>query len=353
MLATTANFSNFTTSSPTSGFEHEANALVNKVLTTVSATLSLLGTLLIIGTFIAWKDFRSTSRRILVYISIADFFIAGGNLFGVWRRHEGSDHLCVAQSFVTTTACLWSFFWTTFLAAFMYITVAKKQRNKAEILLKIFHAFGWGIPLVIVGTALGLKKLGNDKDFFSSGWCWIDSKLESQNKLLWMLITGKAWEIAAYIICSIFYLMLKGHIRKEVYRHQNQFPSQISKEAALKMERKLTLVPVIFILVRIWGTTRFILYVSSPGRGMHKWEEVLLHLQGIGDSFQGFANFLLFCLFTEKFQARLGVAGHNLRVLCKKQKSDNSSSVADSTSVTDSQSQRTMVNERTRLLKSA
>jgi len=65
----------------------------------------------------------------------------------------------------------------------------------------------------------------------------------------------------------------------QVYRHQNQFPSQISKEAALKMERKLTLVPVIFILVRIWGTTRFILYVSSPGRGMHKWEEVLLHLQ--------------------------------------------------------------------------
>ena len=67
----------------------------------------------------------------------------------------------------------------------------------------------------------------------------------------------------------------------QVYGHQNQFPSQISREAVLKMERRLTLVPVIFILVRIWGTTRFILYVSSSDRDhTHAWwEEVLLHLQ--------------------------------------------------------------------------
>ena len=217
MLTSTEDLTNLTTAtSVPSGFEDEANAAINRVLTTISGSLSLLGTSLIIATYIAWKDFRSTSRRILVYISIADFFIAGSNLVGVWHRHAENDVLCEAQSFVTTTACLWSFFWTTFLAAFMYMTVAKKKRNKAEIMLKVFHAFGWGIPIIIVGTALGLNKLGNDKDFYTSGWCWISSALTNEERYLWMLLTGKAWEIAAYVLCSTFYLMLKCHIHKEV-----------------------------------------------------------------------------------------------------------------------------------------
>ena len=214
MTATTAD-TNFTTAAPTR-FEVEANKVVNRALVTISATLSILGTTLIIGTFVAWKDYRSTSRRILVYISIADFFVATSNLFGVWRYSDQSDIACETQSFVSTCASLWSFFWTTFLAVFLYTIVAKKKRRKAEIMLKVFHVFGWGIPLIIVGTALALDKLGNDKDYFTSGWCWIKWNLTTEDKHLWMLLTGKAWEIAAYILCSAFYLMLKIYIRREV-----------------------------------------------------------------------------------------------------------------------------------------
>lgn len=207
-------FLNFS-STPTQGFEDEANAVINRVLTTISASLSLLGTSFIIGTFIAWKDFRSTSRRILVYISMGDFFIAGGNLFGVWRRRDDST-VCKSQSFVTTCASLWSFFWTTFLAIFMYTVVVKKQADKAGTMLKFYHIIGWGVPLIITGTALGLEKLGNDNDVYSAGWCWIDSRLSKSDKYLWMLISGKAWEVTAFFVSSTFYLMLKYHIRKEV-----------------------------------------------------------------------------------------------------------------------------------------
>ena len=207
--------SNFSTATPTQGFENEANAVLNKTLTTVSASLSLLGTSFIIGTFIAWKDFRSTSRRILVYISISDFFIAGGNLFGVWQPRDDST-VCRSQSFVTTCASLCSFFWTTFLAIFMYTVVVKKQANKAGTMLRFYHVIGWGVPLIITATALGLRKLGNDNDLYSAGWCWIDSRLPKSEKYLWMLISGKAWEVTAFFVSSIFYLMLKCHIRKEV-----------------------------------------------------------------------------------------------------------------------------------------
>ncbi|KAL9968578.1 hypothetical protein ACROYT_G020687 [Oculina patagonica] len=341
---------NLTTTSPTTtthGFEDEANAVVNRVLTTISASLSLLGTFVIIATFIAWKDFRSMSRRILVYISIGDFFIAGGNLFGIWQSRDDST-VCKSQSFVTTCASLWSFFWTTFLAIFMYTVVAMKQSKKAETMLKFYHIIGWGVPLAVTGTALGLGKLGNDKDLFSAGWCWIDSKLPSHDKHLWMWVTGKAWEIAAYILSATFYLMLKCHIRKEVYRHQKQFPSPQSKESALKANKRLTLVPVIFVLVRIWGTLRFIIYISADIQSTDKvWEKILLYLHGIGDSSQGFFNFLLFCVFTEKFQTRLRIAAHALLLNCQKQPSrlPSRGKKTDETS-----HQPTLTNESTNLL---
>lgn len=75
-------------------------------------------------------------------------------------------------------------------------------------------------------------------------------------------------------------------------------------------------------------------------------------LQGIGDNSQGFVNFLLFCLFTEKFQARLGLAAHNLLLHCKKPKSAGSSSVTESSAGDANGHQAPIVNERSRLLKS-
>ena len=97
----------------------------------------------------------------------------------------------------------------------MYTAVARQRGNKADEMMKFFHIIGWGLPLVIVSVALGLGKLGQDH-VDSAGWCWIDGRLKKGEKEIWMLFTGKAWEITAYFLCSIFYLMLKCRIRKEV-----------------------------------------------------------------------------------------------------------------------------------------
>lgn len=196
--------------------------LVHKIVVTLSAVLSICGTSVIIGTFIAWEDFRSISRKILVYISMADFLTAGGNLLGFWinRAKLSCDKdflktLCEGQSFVTSTATLWSFFWTVFLAIFLYMVVVKKQRRIAETSLKIFHFFAWGVPLVLVGTALGLQKLGTRPDnFYTSGWCWVHLNMSSSEQGIWMLLLGKAWEIVAYVLIFVFYFTLKCHIRK-------------------------------------------------------------------------------------------------------------------------------------------
>jgi len=98
----------------------------------------------------------------------------------------------------------------------MYVTVAKKQRSKAEILLKVFHFIGWAVPLIIVGIALKEGAIGDGRDVFTSGWCWINASLPKNKRQLWTWITGKAWEVIAYILIFVFYFMLKFHIRKQV-----------------------------------------------------------------------------------------------------------------------------------------
>lgn len=199
---------------------HFQNASVSTSFVAVSSVtsgLSILGAIFIFLTYFTWKEIRTSSRRILVYISIADFFTALGNLFSVLHKEEGIT-LCKVQSFVTTTSSLWSFFWTTFMAVFLFFTVARRQPALAEKLLCGFHIFAWGVPIIIVGTALNQGVLGDDKDHFTAGWCWI-RKMETDERdrqLMWMWFTGKGWEIATYILIIIFYGALKWHIHRDV-----------------------------------------------------------------------------------------------------------------------------------------
>lgn len=57
----------------------------------------------------------------------------------------------------------------------------------------------WGFRLAITRpAAVALKKIGYDaSDVSVAGWCWIN--LEAEDRVLWMLLTGKLWELLAYI----------------------------------------------------------------------------------------------------------------------------------------------------------
>lgn len=196
---------------------HIANNDAAKVLSTLSASLSIVGTIVIIATYFIWKEIQTNSRLILVCISIADFFTAAGSLitrFDTRGLTNVKDTTCVIQSYITTTSCLCSFFWTTYLGLYLFLTVARKQLRVTDNLMLVFHITAWGIPLGIVTTALIEHKLGDDLDYVTSGWCWINNTI--RDKTFWMLITGKAWEIASYFLITILYITVKCHIRSEV-----------------------------------------------------------------------------------------------------------------------------------------
>jgi hypothetical protein len=144
-------------------------------ITITTSLLSIIGACVIFLTFaLKWKN-NETDKELmtfLVYITIADLFIAVGYLTGAIRFieaddtdsirtrvlacHQGKDPGCITQSFITTMFSMCSFFWTTIIAFNLWLPyVMTSQTNYRNIIpftginktTNIFyHVISWGIP---------------------------------------------------------------------------------------------------------------------------------------------------------------------------------------------------------------
>lgn len=191
--------------------------LWNEVILSGVSGLSALGSIAIIFTYFLWRDLQTTSRRILVYISFGDFFTVFPTLVIFWTRQYRNDSFsCKLQSFITTTAVMWSFFWTTSLAIYLYVSLVKKRHDVAERLMVIFHIINWCVPAVVVGLAWYNNVLGTTSHESTVGWCWIKNGKSRKDTIIWMLVCGKLWEIITYFINFILYFSVNRNIKKEV-----------------------------------------------------------------------------------------------------------------------------------------
>jgi len=270
-----------------------------QTVTIVSCILSIVGSLLIIITYIAWTDIRTRARQIVVFLSIADLLSAVGYLYGTARKFNENSWDCVAQSAVTTFANVSSFFWTCSIAVYIYLLIVQQQRQITRSCMISLHVVNWGVPAIIVAAGVLLGGLGWDRSFISVGWCWVN--LDNSYFLLWTLLGGKIWEFSAYILLPALYIIVKKHMYTQTHRFSDL---TLSDRHALmtRVDLKLTLIPVIFIFLRVWSTVRYVLYlVDSP----YKTNVVLMCLHGVGNTLQGAANCILFCFLTRKVRERL------------------------------------------------
>lgn len=56
--------------------------------------------------------------------------------------------------------------------------------------------------------------VGHDETLPFPSWCWIDPN--RPDVLAWQYLSGKAWEIACYVITVILYAAVKVHLIKQV-----------------------------------------------------------------------------------------------------------------------------------------
>ena len=130
-------------------------------LTFISSSLSIFGAFFVFIAFCAVNPFRpeNETRRLLLYLTLSDWLVAVANFVGTVRylvRYEDGifvncqekcDVVCVAQSFVTTVANMWSYFWNTVIAIHLFIALVYCRHGTHPWTLKIFtHTVCWFVP---------------------------------------------------------------------------------------------------------------------------------------------------------------------------------------------------------------
>lgn len=208
----------------------------------VTCALSIFGSLLIILSYVLFKELRTNARLILVHLSLADFGVAFSNLFGDWYRFyqyappcatnvpgmpllspPSVNRLCIAQAFLAHFSTISSVLWTMMLAAYMYTVVTKiKEAPLGNMWLMGFsYLFCYGMPLVLNIWMVCTGKLGFSP-YDTSGWCGsiltdahvIDGR---HNKDYFTAVLGyDLWILLTIIFIMAIYFSLHFYVRREV-----------------------------------------------------------------------------------------------------------------------------------------
>ncbi|KAK0057973.1 G-protein coupled receptor 157 [Biomphalaria pfeifferi] len=278
-------------------------------VTLLVSIMSILGCFVILIVHWLCPDLRTSGRNMLVHLTIADLLTAIGNVFGVtwYLTLESLDYTmvyCYFHSALTIMSSIASFLWTVVIAWFVFrilismqFSFSKRQKGYT-ILLPIVC---WGVPAVIALSAVGLNVLGYDHNLSQASWCWINP--ENEHALMWMFISGKAWELGTCISTFCLYGAVKILLFQQA-KKRSTLTSRTDRRTE-KANIKLTFVPIVFLVIRIWGTIRFLIGCYAHEFASSSAADWITILQGAGDSAQGFANFVMYIFTTKKIRHRI------------------------------------------------
>ncbi|KAL4227561.1 hypothetical protein ACF0H5_013003 [Mactra antiquata] len=280
------------------------------ILTAIMAGLSIFGGTCVCIIYIVFKDLRTPGRQLLFFLAFSDAFLAFGNLLGIiWFLYEDSPIIhrsevyCDFQSAMTIYFSIVSFSWTVIMGTSLFSTVVLNNQSFTSNYMRLFHVIAWIPGGIITLIALSLGVLGTDTSLDQASWCWIDPRVP--NALLWQFVTGKFFEIVCYIATVVLYSAIKIFLARQSKKVIGKTKKKSKKDVISEANKKLTFVPLVFIVCRIWGTLRFLIGNFGQDIVNEPYVTWINPLQGIGDSAQGFANFVIYCFSTESIRQRM------------------------------------------------
>ena len=212
-----------------------------RILVGITCSLSILGSLMIIASYIGFKSLRTTPRLILVHLSIMDLGVAVANLVGISvnfnkyyfdntntsykfglpiLKDPGTtvNNACITQAVFAVYFTRGSILWTISMAAYLYLRIVHHHiRQAAYHCLLATTFFCYLIPLFIVIWELVTDRLGYSP-FDSEGWCgekMVDLNTGKRQALL-SFIGYDVWIIITYVLVPILYVSILLYIRNEV-----------------------------------------------------------------------------------------------------------------------------------------
>lgn len=218
----------------------------------LTCSLSALGSLLILFSYVCFKQLRSRPREILMHIAIMDLGVSLANLIGdvvyfdqyyhsslpgnstlvpdtltppqlhpttlkvssstpegeSFSANSYIDGLCKAQAFFAAYFTLGSVFWTVFLGFYIYLLLLYNQKHPkvptASLIASYF--FSYSFPLLISLWLVLTHRLGY-APYNSSGWCSLIIKDPSTGdvNLFVAVFANDLWIYLASVLILIFY----------------------------------------------------------------------------------------------------------------------------------------------------
>ena len=219
-----------------------------------TCSLSIVGSLLIILSYIFIKSLRTTTRLVLVHLSVMDLGVAAANLFGISvnfnqyyisanqsdiKRYPSGypeplnpgpliDNACVAQAALAVYFTSGSFMWTLSMAVFLYFRIVHYQNKLvAKHTLWTATVLCYVLPLLNVGWKCAMGRLGYSP-FDATGWCGdkIVDLVTGEKHILMSVLGYNIWVVLIYIFVPILYLSLLLHLQSMV-SYQNYFDLEL------------------------------------------------------------------------------------------------------------------------------
>ena len=224
----------------------------------VTCSLSIIGTLLIILSFICCKDLRSRGRQILVHISLMDLGVATFNLVGVAvyfdrffckipsedcntsisnifilpHHADGRQpfhdlimcptspmmqNLCLSQAALSLYFTYGSILWTNSLSCYLYFRILHRSTKLAQYCLYFSYFFCYGMPLLLTMWLLFTGRLGYSP-YESSGWCSIIlmDPLTKEKDIYVSLFGYNLWILLTFFFIPILSCTVHINVREEV-----------------------------------------------------------------------------------------------------------------------------------------
>lgn len=261
----------------------------------ITSTLSIIGTIAIISSYIMVAKHRTQMNQLVVFMSMADFFSSISIFLGNWPLVGSlkSEAFCTIQAF---NIQLWfpaASLWTCCMATHCALCViSQKPIISLSGNFRYYHIVSWGLPLVFACVPFLLQavtpSLGNA---YSSAvvWCWI-----SKNYSIWRiyLFYGPIWIMFLYNLgCYAFVGYKIRQLSKEIGSKSKH--SIRTRRHASRFVIKTAVYMAAFFINWVSSTTNRVQNLVDPANPIF----ILALLQTSTIALQGFMNAIIYFTF--------------------------------------------------------
>ena len=225
-----------------------------RLIVGLSCCLSIVGALLIILSYLLFKNLRSRARLVLVHLSLMDLGVSLMNLLGnilhfdSYYVHnapsastsisstntnaagderslicqvyyppesEAIQRTCAAQAFLAHYFTYGSVLWTIALAVFIYFVIVHYRKSYVKNVLRVSYVVCYGFPVIICVWLFFTDRLGYSPN--NGLWCSIILEQHNKKDTYAAFFGYDLWIYLAFLVVPIFFIVVKLYICEKVY----------------------------------------------------------------------------------------------------------------------------------------